>query len=82
MKLTSQLKRGIKLMMPIAAYRTSSPPIGETLLLPSSLPLSIGRTRVLRIEAAMATANGASSSNPALHFPFSLCTNVCHSKQI
>ena len=57
-------------MMPMAAYRTSSPPSGETpLLASSSVSPSKGSTRVLSTEAAIATAKGASSSRPALQMP-------------
>lgn len=64
-------------MIPIAAYRTSSPPSGETLSFPSSLEVSAGRTRVLNTEAAIAKANGASSSRPALQMPVPLYRMFC-----
>jgi hypothetical protein len=67
-------------MIPIAAYRTSSPPSGETLSFPSSLGVSAGRTRVLNTEAAIARAKGASSSRPALQTPVPLYRMFCKEK--
>lgn len=64
---TSQLKYGIKLMMPIAANLVSVESRAVSVS-PSSVT-GVGRTSELNMQVPIAIRNGVSFDNSALHIP-------------
>jgi hypothetical protein len=68
----------MKLTIPITAILVSVVVIPESLSSSSSLVAVFGKSKELSIHTLIATANGVSSDNAALHIPllnFFLCIN-------